>query len=85
MIQVNNEWFYEDLTYDSMTQLMQDWKDGKEPKKGPQVDRQWSCGIEGRTSLYDEDNPQGPITRDFAAEKTRYDEAKAAAAAAAKK
>eukprot|EP00353_Schmidingerella_taraikaensis_P013796 CAMPEP_0185566820 /NCGR_PEP_ID=MMETSP0434-20130131/236_1 /TAXON_ID=626734 ORGANISM="Favella taraikaensis, Strain Fe Narragansett Bay" /NCGR_SAMPLE_ID=MMETSP0434 /ASSEMBLY_ACC=CAM_ASM_000379 /LENGTH=187 /DNA_ID=CAMNT_0028180851 /DNA_START=118 /DNA_END=681 /DNA_ORIENTATION=+ len=31
MIQVNNEYFYEDLTYDSMTQLMQDWKDGKEP------------------------------------------------------
>lgn len=44
MIQVNNEYFYEDLTYDSMTQLMQNWKDGKENKFGPQIDRQWSCG-----------------------------------------
>ena len=82
MIQVNNEYFYEDLTYDSMTQLMQDWKDGKEPKYGPQIDRQHSCGIEGRTSLHD---ITGPITRDFDAVKTSYDEAKAAAAAAQKK
>ena len=35
MIQVNNEWFYEDLTYESMQNLMQQWKDGKEPKTGP--------------------------------------------------
>lgn len=85
MIQVNNEYFYEDLTYDSMTQLMQDWKDGKEPKVGPQNGRINSCGPgeEGRTSLFAE--PYGPITRDFAAEKTSYEEAKAAAAAAAKK
>ena len=85
MIQVNNEYFYEDLTYDSMTQLMQDWKDGKEPKVGPQNGRINSCGLgeEGRTSLHGE--PNGPFTRDFAAEKTSYDEAKAAAAAAAKK
>ena len=81
MIQVNNEYFYEDLTYDSMTQLMQDWKDGKEPKVGPQNGRINSCGLgpEGKTSLHDE--PYGPITRDFAAEKQRYDDAKAAAAA----
>ena len=68
---------------------MQDWKDGKEPKKGPQNGRINSCGLgeEGRTSLFGEakGDVQGPITRDFAAEKTRYDEAKAAAAAAAKK
>ena len=31
MIQVNNEYFYEDLTYDSTTQLLKDWKAGKEP------------------------------------------------------
>ena len=54
MIQVNNEYFYEDLTYESMTQLMQDWKDGKEPKVGPQNGRGNSCGIEGRTSLFGE-------------------------------
>ena len=82
MIQVNNEWFYEDLTYDSMTQMMQDWKDGKEPKKGPQNGRINALGIEGRTSLFDE--PRGPVTRDFGAEKTRYEESIAAAAAAKK-
>ena len=81
MIQVNNEWFYEDLTYESMTQLMQDWKDGKEPKVGPQNGRINSCGVEGRTSL--ETMPDTTHTRDFAAEKTRYEEAKAEAAKAA--
>ena len=35
MIQVNNEYVYEDLDYDSMTNIMQQWKDGKEPIKGP--------------------------------------------------
>ena len=84
MIQVNNEWFYEDLDYDNMTQLMQDWKDGKEPKVGPQNGRINSCGIEGRTSLFDANNIEGSISRDFAAEKVRYEEAKAAAAAAKK-
>ena len=85
MIQVNNEYFYEDLTYDSMTQLMQDWKDGKEPAVGPQNGRVNSCGLgdEGRTSLKGEST--GPISRDFAGIKVEYDEAKAAAAAAAKK
>ena len=62
-----------------MTQLMQDWKDGKEPKVGPQNGRINSLGIEGRTSLHGE--PTGPISRDFAAEKKAYDDAKAAAAA----
>jgi NADH dehydrogenase (ubiquinone) flavoprotein 2 len=83
MIQVNNEYFYEDLTYDSMTQLMQDWKDGKEPKVGPQNGRVNSCGFGDRTSLVGEST--GPISRDFAGELGRYQEAKAAAAAAAKK
>ncbi len=31
MIQVNNEYFYEDLTYESTTQLLKDWTAGKEP------------------------------------------------------
>lgn len=82
MIQVNNEYFYEDLDYDSMTKLMQDWKDGKEPQVGPQNGRINSCGIEGRTSLHE--IPETSHTRDFGAEKQRYEEAKAAAAAAKK-
>ena len=82
MIQVNNEYFYEDLTYESMQSLMQDWKDGKEPAYGPQNGRINSLGIEGRTTLFDAPSEiTGPISRDFAAEKQRYDEAKAAAAA----
>ena len=80
MVQVNNEYFYEDLTYDSMTQLMQDWKDGKEPEIGPQNGRKNSEGIDGKTTLMGEST--GPISRDFAGELTRYNEAKAAAAAA---
>ena len=35
MIQVNNEWVYEDLTYDSMQAMMQEWKEGREPQVGP--------------------------------------------------
>ncbi len=61
-----------------MTQLMQDWKDGKEPKVGPQNGRINSCGIEGRTSLHD--HVDVLHTRDFGAEKAKYEEAKAAAA-----
>ena len=53
MIQVNNEWFYEDLTYDSMQAIMQKWKDGEEPAVGPQNGRKNALGIEGRTSLFD--------------------------------
>jgi len=83
MVQVNNEYVYEDLTYESMQAIMQDWKDGKEPKKGPQIARENSIGIQGRTSLFGEQ--AGPLTRDFGAEKARYEQARAAAAAAAKK
>jgi NADH dehydrogenase (ubiquinone) flavoprotein 2 len=82
MIQVNNEWVYEDLDYDSMTAMLKDWKDGKEPKKGPQNGRINSCGIEGRTSLHGEST--GPVSRDFDACKNDYEAAKAAAAAAKK-
>jgi NADH-quinone oxidoreductase subunit E len=64
---VNNEWFYEDLTYESMQNLMQQWKDGKTPKTGPQNGRLNSIGIQGRTSLF---NFTTPIhTRDFEKEK----------------
>ena len=84
MIQVNNEWFYEDLDYDSMTNLLQKWKDGETPETGPQNGRKNSLGIEGRTTLTD--IPQDVAhSRDWGAELTRYEEAKAAAAAAKKK
>lgn len=78
MIQVNNEYFYEDLDYDSMQEMMRKWKNGEEPQVGPQNGRINSCGIQGRTSLHQ--IPDSTFTRDFAAEKQRYEEAKAAAA-----
>ena len=84
MIQVNNEWFYEDLDYDSMTNLLQQWKDGETPKTGPQNGRINSEGIQGRTTLFD--IPQDvAFERDWEGELKRYEEAKAAAAAAKKK
>lgn len=85
MIQVNNEWFYEDLTYDSMQAIMQKWKDGEEPAVGPQNGRKNALGIEGRTSLFDiPQDGEACIDRDFAGELQRYEDAKAAAAAAKK-
>lgn len=53
-----------------MQDLMQQWKDGKEPKVGPQNGRINALGIEGRTSL--NEIPEGEaaaITRDFGAAK----------------
>lgn len=64
--------------------MLEKWKNGEEPKKGPQIERQHSCGPQGRTSL------ALPIQyaihdRDFGAEKAQWEEARAKAAAAAKK
>lgn len=83
---MNNEYFYEDLNYDNTIQLLKTWKEGGEPKFGPQIDRQWSLGPEGRTSLFE--IPHKAIDRDWDAEKKKWNDAlaaKAAAAAAAKK
>ena len=84
MMQVNNEWVYEDLTPESTVALLESWKRGEEPHRGPQNGRINSLGPLGRTSLYD--IPEGGTNRDFAAEFERYTKAKeeAAAAAAAK-
>lgn len=87
MMQVNNEWFYEDLSPESINNIMNDWRQGKEPKKGPQISRNFSEGPQGRTSLKSEFSST-PINRDFALAKKEWEEAKArdaAAAAAAKK
>lgn len=79
MLQVNNEWFYEDLTPETTVELLKKWQAGEEPTPGPQNGRINSLGPMGRTSL--EKMPDSTHTRDFAAEKVRYEEAKAAAAA----
>ena len=35
MMQVNNEWFYEDLNAENTVELLKKWKAGEEPKAGP--------------------------------------------------
>ena len=78
MMQVNNEWFYEDLTPENTVAVLKEWKEGREPKIGPQNGRINSLGPMGRTSL--EDIPHVEHSRDFMAVKAAYDEKKAAAA-----
>ena len=79
MLQVNNEWFYEDLTPETTLELMKKWKNGEEPTPGPQNGRINSLGPMGRTSL--ETIPDTVFDRDFAKCKEDYEAAKAAAAA----
>ena len=85
MMQVNNEWFYEDLTPANTVALLEQFKRGDEPRKGPQIDRNHSEGPMGRTSLLDPGAVNRVFDRDFAADKQQWEEARAKAAAAAKK
>ena len=78
MLQVNNEWFYEDLTPETTVELLRKWKAGEEPQVGPQNGRINSLGPEGRTSL--ETIPEVLYERDYADILEKYNEAKAAAA-----
>ncbi|WP_336960227.1 NAD(P)H-dependent oxidoreductase subunit E [Sphingobium aquiterrae] len=50
MVQINDD-NYEDLTYDSMSAVLEDLAAGKQPKIGPQIARQTSCPEGGPTSL----------------------------------
>jgi NADH-quinone oxidoreductase subunit E len=50
MVQINDE-TYEDLTFDSMTAVLDALAAGKAPKPGPQVDRQTSAPEGGPTTL----------------------------------
>jgi NADH dehydrogenase (ubiquinone) flavoprotein 2 len=78
MIQINNHEFYEDLTPESAVKLLGDLKAGK-AKVGPQSSRRDCENTAGLTSL--KTPPPVAPCRDFAAEKKRYEEAKANAAA----
>ena len=78
MMQVNNEWVYEDLTPETTVALLEKWSAGEEPKKGPQNGRINSLGPMGRTSL--ENIPQEPHDRDFGAALAEYEAKKAEAA-----
>ena len=82
MMQVNNEWFYEDLTPETTVAILKDWKEGREPKIGPQNGRINSLGPMGRTSL--ETISEVKHTRDFDDILDKYNTKKAEAAAAKK-
>jgi NADH dehydrogenase (ubiquinone) flavoprotein 2 len=81
MMQVNNEWFYEDLDSKSIVNVIEQFRRGEEPKKGPQINRNHAEGPMGRSSLKEFESK--PITRDFRAAKKEWDDEKAKAAAAA--
>ncbi len=50
MVQINDD-NYEDLTFDSMTAILDALARGETPKPGPQIDRRTSCPEGGPTTL----------------------------------
>ncbi|MES1155429.1 MAG: NADH-quinone oxidoreductase subunit NuoE [Pseudorhodoplanes sp.] len=50
MAQINYD-YYEDLTAESFSRILDDLAAGKEPKPGPQIDRQLSAPVGGPTTL----------------------------------
>jgi len=50
MVQINDDNF-EDLTFETMTGILDALARGKAPKPGPQIDRQTSCPVGGPTTL----------------------------------
>jgi NADH-quinone oxidoreductase subunit E len=52
MVQINYD-YYEDLSAESLTRILNDLSLGKAVKPGPQVDRQQSAPIGGQTTLLD--------------------------------
>jgi NADH-quinone oxidoreductase subunit E len=52
MVQINAD-YYEDLTPESLTRILNDLAAGRTPKPGPQIDRHLSAPIGGETTLTD--------------------------------
>jgi NADH-quinone oxidoreductase subunit E len=50
MVQINAD-YYEDLTPETFTRILNDLSAGKSPKPGPQIDRQLSAPVGGQTTL----------------------------------
>mmetsp|Transcript_17102 Transcript_17102/g.15067 ORF Transcript_17102/g.15067 Transcript_17102/m.15067 type:complete len:81 (+) Transcript_17102:553-795(+) len=75
MMQVNNEYFYEDLTQENTKLLLDKMKEGEGFEAGPQTHRTNSEGPEGRTTLSD----IKPVIhkRDFKKAKEDWEAAKA--------
>jgi hypothetical protein len=71
------------LTPENTVNILETFKRGEEPKVGPQIDRIFSCGPQGRTSLHEPENINSTFERDFEGAKREWEEARAKAAAAA--
>jgi NADH-quinone oxidoreductase E subunit len=50
MVQINDH-YYEDLDAERMTAILRELKAGKTPKTGPQIERQYSMPVSGKTTL----------------------------------
>jgi NADH dehydrogenase (ubiquinone) flavoprotein 2 len=75
MMQVNNEWFYEDLNPEIMVDIIEKFKKGEHVEPGPQIKRNRAEGPMGRTSLFDYE-PK-PVSRDFVEAKKQWEAARA--------
>jgi NADH-quinone oxidoreductase subunit E len=66
MVQINAD-YYEDLTPETLTRILNELAAGKSPKPGPQIDRQNSAPIGGANTLTDQSiyGGQGPSNPDL--------------------
>lgn len=86
MMQVNNEWVYEDLNEKNVVEVLDKFAKDEEVKKGPQNHRRNSEGPLGKTSLKDPDQLFGEVylhSRDMKTAKENYIKEKEEAAAKA--
>lgn len=75
MMQVNNEWFYEDLTPETTIEVIEKFRRGEEVTPGPQTKlRKNSEGPMGRTTLINYESK--PISRDFVEAKKQWEASK---------
>jgi NADH dehydrogenase (ubiquinone) flavoprotein 2 len=76
MMQVNNEWFYEDLNKENIIKVIEKFRKGEHIQWGPQINRNFSEGPQGRNSLH-HDFESKPISRDFVDAKKQWEAARA--------
>ena len=69
MIQVNNEWVYEDLNEKNIVELVETFRRGETPATGPQIARNRCEGPLGRSSLEKSFSTEQKFDRDFSAAK----------------
>ena len=81
MVQINAD-YYEDLTPESLTRILNDLATGRNPKPGPQIDRQNSAPIGGANTLTDLSIYQPPAPHHAAGVALQDSEAKKPGAAA---